>query len=107
LNESETQPIVPERVLDSVRTDASGCVIGFISRQRKGGPGQTGGASQEEIAATINDSTDLQGVSFIERQGKIAPGEVREVIAVSAGHRKKAFVVARKLAEGYLSRSVR
>ena len=97
-------PLSPEVIVDSVRTDDYGAVIIFIGSVRntcqKGKRvvsleietcGIDAEAKLRKIATDIRQNWQLQDIAICRRVGKLKVGEIALVVAVAAPHRQKAF----------------
>ncbi len=97
------QPIAPEAVIASVKTDSSGCVatyVGLIRDNNDGKPVLTveyrdadGQAISrlEEIAAAARQSWPINNIAISHRTGVLQVGDINLVVAVAAAHRQDGF----------------
>jgi molybdopterin synthase catalytic subunit len=97
------KPISPEEVINSVKTESSGCALAYVGLIREVSYGKpvlsveyrdTDGTAEEglqKIADEISRKWELNGVAIYHRVGKLNVGDVNLVIAVSAAHRREAL----------------
>ncbi len=97
------RPISPEAVINSVRTDSSGCVLAYTGLIRESSYGKqvasveykdpdgTAEESLRRIADELNRKWELNGVAIHHRIGKLKVGDINLVIAISSAHRQEAF----------------
>lgn len=97
------QPISPERVVNKVKTDSSGCVVTYIGLIREYSHGKQtlsveysnneGKAENRllEIASEARRKWPLNNVAISHRIGKLKVGDINIVIAVAAAHRQEGF----------------
>ena len=97
------QPISPEKVVNEVKTDSSGCVVtyvGLIRDYSRGKPvlsveyGDTEGKAEDrlcEIASEIKQKWPVNNVAIYHRVGKLKVGDVNLVVAVASAHRQEGF----------------
>jgi molybdopterin synthase catalytic subunit len=97
------ESLCPSEVQESLKTDASGSLVMHAGIVRVSSQGRgvacieyeaDVGAAEEElsrIAADIAARWQVQDVALCRRMGRLEPGEVILVAAVSAPHRKEAF----------------
>jgi molybdopterin synthase catalytic subunit len=96
-------PLCPNEVLESLKTNASGSVVmhsGIVRASSDDGEvayieyEADISAAEEELSRIADDIAarwQVQDVALFRRMGRLRPGEVILVTAVSAGHRKEAF----------------
>ena len=96
-------PLCPSEVLESLKTDASGSVVMHSGIVRASSQGRGVACIEYEadvcaaekelsrIASDIAARWQVQDVAVCRRMGRLRPGEVILVAAVSAGHRQVAF----------------
>jgi molybdopterin synthase catalytic subunit len=102
--EITSDPILTDRIVDSVKKDENGAVIVFIGSVRDtcnegkkvtsleidlSGPDAE--ARLRDIASDISTRWQLRDIAISRRIGKLPVGEVALVIAISAPHRQEAF----------------
>ena len=102
--EITSNPILPDRIINSVKKDENGAIIAFIGsvrdtcNERKrvafleidiSGPDSE--AKLRDIADEIYTRWQLQDIAISRRIGKLAVGEIALVVAISALHREEAF----------------
>jgi molybdopterin synthase catalytic subunit len=97
------KPIVPEEVIAKVKGEDCGAVVTFTGKVRArsgdkkvlylehGVSGEAPEKMLKDIVAEIRKRWEAGEIAFCYRKGKIGPGEVTIVIAVSATHRQEAF----------------
>jgi molybdopterin synthase catalytic subunit len=102
--EITTNPIVTDRVINSVKKDENGAIIVFVGTVRDtcnegkkvafleidlSGPDAE--AKLRSIASEISAHWHLKDIAISRRIGKLAVGEIALVVAISALHRQEAF----------------
>jgi molybdopterin synthase catalytic subunit len=97
------KPINPETVVSEVKTDNSGCALAYVGLIRDTSYGKevasveyedpdgTAAEGLQKIAGELTGKWNLNGVSIYHRVGKLNPGDINLVIAISAAHRQEAF----------------
>ncbi len=92
-----------EAITDSVRTSASGCVVQFLGVVRDNNEGRRVAEMRVEVFEEMArkqlrdirreciDRYSIHDVAIVHRYGDLKVGDEIVFIAVSAGHRKKAF----------------
>lgn len=97
------QPISPERVVNEVKTDSSGCVVtyvGLIREQSRGKPvlsveyDDAEGEAEDrlrEIASEIKQKWPVNNIAICHRVGKLKVGDINLVVAVASVHREEGF----------------
>jgi molybdopterin synthase catalytic subunit len=101
LIEITRQPISPERVINLVKTDASGCVVSYVGLIRNSSRGKEvtsveyedtrGNAAQRlgEIAEEIRQKWPIEKMAVCHRIGKLKVGDINFLVAVASAHRKE------------------
>jgi molybdopterin synthase catalytic subunit len=97
------KPISPERVVNKVKTDNSGCVVTYIGLIRESSHGKqtlsveysdAEGKAEDrllEIASEARQKWPLNNIAICHRIGKLKVGDINLVIAVAAAHRQEGF----------------
>ena len=97
------EPISPERVVNRVRNDRSGCVVTYVGLIRDYSQGkpvlsveyQDSNGNAESILQGITDETkhrwQTEGIAITHRIGKLRVGEINLVVAVASAHRSEGF----------------
>ena len=97
------KPILPELVVDKVKTDSSGCVLAYIGLIRENSRGKqvlsveykdTKGTAENrlrEIASEVRQKWQLNNIAICHRIGKLKVGDINLVIAVASAHRQEGF----------------
>jgi molybdopterin synthase catalytic subunit len=97
------KPLFPSEVLEGLKTDASGSVVMHSGIVRASSEGKGVAcieyeadvcAAREELSCIATDIAarwQVQDVALCRRMGRLKPGEVILVAAVSAAHRREAF----------------
>jgi len=97
------QAILPQKVVDSLKTDVSGSVVMHLAILCPSLEGQklvsieydmdkaTAEKELSQIEGAIRVKWEVQDISLCRRAGKLILGEIILVAAVSAPHRKEAF----------------
>ena len=97
------KPLSPSEVLEGLKTDASGSVVMHSGIVRASSEGKgvicleyeaDVCAAREELSCIATDIAarwQVQDVALCRRMGRLKPGEVILVAAVSAAHRREAL----------------
>ncbi len=97
------KPISPERLVDKVKTDSSGCVLAYIGLIREYSRGKlvlsveykdakgTAENRLQEIASEARQKWQLDNIAICHRIGKLKVGDINLVIAVASAHRQEGF----------------
>jgi len=97
------KPISPERVVNKVKTNNSGCVVTYIGLIRESSQGKqtlsveysdAEGKAEDrllEIASEARQKWPLNNIAICHRIGKLKVGDINIVIAVAAAHRREGF----------------
>jgi molybdopterin synthase catalytic subunit len=96
------QVISPELVVNSIRNDASGCVVTYVGLIRNVSQGKSvlsveyedtglAEAGLREIAGEVSKGFPVNGVAICHRVGRLKVGDINLVIAVAAAHREEGF----------------
>ena len=97
------EPLSPSEVLEGLKTDASGSVVMHSGIVRASSEGKGVAcieyeadvcAAEEDLSRIVSDIAarwQVQDVALCRRMGRLKPGEVILVAAVSAAHRREAF----------------
>ncbi|MFC1928118.1 molybdenum cofactor biosynthesis protein MoaE [Chloroflexota bacterium] len=97
------KPILPELVIDKVKTDSSGCVLAYVGLIREYSRGKpvlsveykdpkgTAEDSLREIASEVRQKWQLDSIAIYHRIGKLRVGDINLVIAVASAHRQEGF----------------
>jgi len=103
LIEITTKPILPETIINRVKTNESGCAVCYIglirenSRNKKVSSVEyfdSDGKAKNRLEEIANEAClkwQLNGISFSHRIGKLEVGDINLVIAISSGHREEGF----------------
>jgi len=101
--EITSEPIQPEKIINSARTPGSGCVATYVGLIRdnsydkqvvsvqytdKNGRGTE---ALKQIATATGEVWKLENISIVHRIGVLKPGDINLVVAVAAAHRLEAF----------------
>ena len=97
------KPILPELVVDKVKTDSSGCVLAYIGLIRENSRGKqvlsveykdTKGTAENrlrEIASEVRQKWQLNNIAIYHGIGQLKVGDIILVIAVASAHRHEGF----------------
>jgi molybdopterin synthase catalytic subunit len=101
LLEVTRQPISPERVINLVKTDASGCVVSYVGLIRNSSRGKEvtsveyedteGNATQRlgEITREIRQKWPIEKIAVWHRTGRLKVGDINFLVAVASAHRRE------------------
>jgi molybdopterin synthase catalytic subunit len=110
------EPIATERVINSVRSDGSGCVatyVGLIRNRSRSKPvlsveyrDPEGNAEKklQEIAGEAGRRWAVEGIAIAHRIGTLRVGEINLVVAVAAAHRREGFAACRFIVDRFKER---
>ena len=97
------KPILPELVLDEVKTDSSGCALAYIGLIREYSRGKqvlsveykdSRGMAEtrlQEIVSEVRQKWQLENIAICHRIGKLKVGDINLVIAIASAHRQEGF----------------
>ena len=109
-------PLSPERVIEKVKSDGSGCVVtyvGLIRNQSQGRPvlsveyeDSDGKAADtlREIASEATKGWQIENIAISHRVGKLIVGDINLVIAVASAHRGEGFAACQYLVDQFKER---
>ena len=100
------KPILPELVVNEVKTDSSGCVVTYVGLIREQSRGKSvltveyqdveGKAENRlrEIASEIKQRWPVNNIAIYHRVGKLKVGDINLVVAVASAHRQEGFAAS-------------
>lgn len=95
------KPISPERVINRVKTDGSGCVVTYVGLIRNSSQGKAvasveyqdtkgnAAAKLREIAQEIRQKWPIENIAVCHRVGKLKVGDINFLVAVASAHRQE------------------
>lgn len=95
------EPISPERVINQVKTDGSGCVVTYVGLIRNSSQGKAvisveyqdtkGNATArlKEIAQEIKQKWPIEDIAVCHRVGKLKVSDINFLVAVASAHRQE------------------
>jgi molybdopterin synthase catalytic subunit len=95
------KPISPERVINRVKTDGSGCVVTYVGLIRNSSQGKAvasveyqdtkgnAAAKLREIAQEIRQKWPIENIAVCHRVGKLKVGDINFLVAVASAHRRE------------------
>ncbi len=98
-----SEPISPELVVNSVKTDSSGCVVTYVGLIRDRSRGKpvlsveysdaygTAESRLKEIVSKTRGKWRLNDMAMHHRLGELKVGDIALVVAVSSAHRQEGF----------------
>jgi molybdopterin synthase catalytic subunit len=101
LIEITSKPISPERIINQVKTDSSGCVVTYVGLIRNLSQGKAvtsveyedtrGNATEKlkEIASEIRQKWQVENIAVCHRLGKLKVGDINFMVAVASAHRRE------------------
>ena len=107
------KPISPELVVNSVKTDGSGCVVTYVGLIRGNSRGKqvlsveyrdptgTAAGKLRQIATEAGERWQLENVAFTHRIGKLKVGDINLVAAISAAHRQEGFAACQYIIDRF------
>jgi len=109
-------PLSPEQVVESVKSEGSGCVVtyvGLIRNHSQGRPvlsveyqdpdGKAAGTLQE-IADEARNKWPVENVAISHRIGILQVGEINLVVAVASAHRGEGFAACQYIIDNFKAR---
>jgi len=97
------EPILPELVVEKIKTDSSGCVLAYIGLIREYSQGKqvlsveykdakgTAENRLREISSEVRQKWQVDNIAICHRIGKLKVGDINLVIAVAFAHRQEGF----------------
>jgi len=107
------EPISPERVVNKVKTDDSGCVVTYVGliRQNSRGkkvlsveyqdPAGTATSRLQKIADEARQKWTVENIAITHRIGKLQVGDINLVVAVASAHRQEGFAASQYIIDGF------
>jgi len=101
--EITSKPISPERIINQVKTDSSGCVATYVGLIRNLSQGKAvtsveyedtkGNAADglKTIAAEIKQKWQVETLAICHRVGKLEVGDINFMVAIASAHRREGF----------------
>ena len=114
--EVSKEPISPERVIDKVKNDSSGCVVTYVGLIRNYSHGKAvlsveyvdseGKAENvlQEISREVRQKWQVENVAISHRVGKLKVGEINLVVAIASAHRGEGFAACQYVIDRFKSR---
>jgi len=109
-------PLSPERVIEKVRSDGSGCVVtyvGLIRNQSQDRPvlsveyRDTDGKAVNTLREIVDEASSrwpVEGIAMSHRTGKLMVGDINLVIAVASAHRGEGFAACQYIIDQFKDR---
>jgi molybdopterin synthase catalytic subunit len=103
LIEITSKPISPERIINQVKTDSSGCVATYVGLIRNSSQGKAvtsveyedtkGNAadSLKAIAGEIRQKWQVENIAICHRVGRLKVGDINFMVAIASAHRREGF----------------
>lgn len=97
------EPIHPENVINTVKTDNSGCVATYVGLIRDNSNGKAvlsveyidvGGRAEaglKQIESEIRQKWPVNNMAIVHRVGKLNVGDINLTVAIACGHRQEGF----------------
>lgn len=116
MTEVTEMPIPPQKVIDKVKSDSSGCVVTYIGLIRNYSQGRAvlsveyqdyeGNAKSvlQEIVTEAKRKWHVENVAISHRTSKLMVGEINLVVAVASAHRREAFAACRYIIDQFKQR---
>jgi molybdopterin synthase catalytic subunit len=110
------KPICPERVIDRVKSNSSGCVVVYVGLirdcshdkpvlsveyQDSKGKAET---MLQEIASEARRRWQVENIAISHRTGKLMVGEINLVVAVASAHRQEGFASCQYIIDQFKQR---
>ena len=106
-------PISPERVIEKVKSDGSGCAVtyvGLIRNQSQGRPVLSveyrdsdvkAVDTLRKIASEAGNRWQIENIAISHRIGKLLVGEINLVVAVASAHRSEGFAACQYIIDQF------
>jgi molybdopterin synthase catalytic subunit len=110
------QPISPERGINKVKNNHSGCVVTYVGLIRDYSQGKAvlsveyqdyegnAGNKLQEIAREAEQRWQIHGIAITHRVGKLKVGEINLVVAVASSHRSEGFAACQYVIDQFKER---
>jgi len=107
------QPISPERIINRVRTDNSGCVVTYVGLIRDNSRGKsvlsveyedtekTAEKALRQIADEVKQKWQINNVAICHRIGKLKVGDINLVVAIAAAHRQEGLAACQYIIDQF------
>ena len=101
--EITSKPISPERIINQIKTDSSGCVATYVGLIRNLSQGKAVASVEYEdtkdnaadglkaIAAEIRQKWQVENIAICHRVGKLEVGDINFMVAIASAHRREGF----------------
>ena len=109
-------PLSPDKVVEKVKSDGSGCVVtyvGLIRDQSQGrpvlsveyqDPGGSATSTLQELANEVRQRWSVENIAISHRIGKLRVGEINLVVAVASAHRQEGFAACQHIIDRFKER---
>jgi molybdopterin synthase catalytic subunit len=106
-------PLSPERVVEKVKSDGSGCVVTYVGLIRDRSQGKpvlsveyqdiNGSATNvlQELADEARHRWPIENIAISHRIGRLKVGEINLVVAVASAHRIEGFAACQYLVDQF------
>ncbi len=110
------KPVSPELVVNSAKTNSSGCVLTYVGLIRDYSQGKpvlsvgyedskgTAENSLRAIAGEAGRKWQLNNIAITHRVGKLKVGDINLVVAVASAHRQEAFAACQYVIDQFKQR---
>jgi molybdopterin synthase catalytic subunit len=110
------RPISPQKVIDKVESDSSGCVVTYIGLIRNYSQGkpvlsveyrdskENAENRLQEIAREAEQRWQIDGIAVTHRVGKLKVGEINLVVTVASSHRSEGFAACQYVIDQFKER---
>ena len=107
------QPVSPERIINRVRTDNSGCVVTYVGLIRDNSRGKsvlsveyedtekTAEDRLRQIADEAKQKWQINSVAVCHRIGKLKVGDINLVVAIAATHRQEGLAACQYIIDQF------
>ncbi len=107
------KPISPQQLIESVKSDSSGCIVTYIGLIRDNSRGKQvlsveyedpDGTARDKLQALASEAKhkwQLNGIAISHRVGKLKVGDINLVIALSSAHRKQGLAASSYLIDRF------
>ena len=109
-------PILPERIIDKVKNNSSGCAVTYVGLIRDLSQGKTvlsveyqdvkgnAEATLQEIASEARQKWQIENIAISHRIGKLEVGDINLVVAIASAHRGEGFAASQYVIDQFKKR---
>jgi molybdopterin synthase catalytic subunit len=110
------EPISPERIINEVKNDNSGCVVTYVGLIRNYSQGKAvlaveyedsernAEAMLQEIARDAGERWQIENIAISHRVGKLRVGDINLVVAIASAHRVEGLAACQYVIDRFKER---